>query len=69
MRVSLAVQAGKRPLIPKTPQPAKKAKADVKEPKSAPAKMQKGASSVLFPGPNHSGLRVTQPQAVKSIET
>lgn len=36
------VQAGKRPAAaaPKTPQPQKKPKLDVKEPKSAPAKVQ-----------------------------
>ena len=39
-------------MVPKTPQPAKKAKVDAKEPKSAPAKMQKGAclSQLLIPG-------------------
>jgi hypothetical protein len=33
-------------MMPKTPQPAKKAKVDVKEPKSAPAKMGKGIPSL-----------------------
>ena len=41
--VAAAVQAGKRSMIAKTPQPAKKAKVELKEPKSAPAKMGKGA--------------------------
>ena len=34
-------------MMPKTPQPAKKAKVDAKEPKSAPAKMGKGIFTSL----------------------
>ena len=34
-------------MMPKTPQPAKKAKVDAKEPKSAPAKMGKGILTPL----------------------
>lgn len=46
--VAAAVQAGKRSMIAKTPQPAKKAKVELKEPKSAPAKMGKGAHLTQF---------------------
>ena len=41
------LQAGKRPMMPKTPQPPKKAKVDAKGPKSAPAKMGKGILTPL----------------------
>lgn len=44
MQCSLAslLQGSKRAMVAKTPQPAKKAKVEGKEPKSAPAKMGKG---------------------------
>ena len=54
----MCVQGGKRPMVPKTPQPAKKPKVEAKAPKSAPAKMGKGTAATPLSRPHCSLLTI-----------